>query len=140
MPRVPMSAATRDLVVSYLAQLRTAGPTSTPFARTTASATTTGAALYRERCAVCHGARGNGDGPNAAHLVRKPAVHADARAMSARTDDRLFDGIYAGGVALGVSSEMPAYGETLSRDQIWSLVRYIRELCRCAQPAWANAR
>jgi hypothetical protein len=60
--------------------------------------------------------------------------------MSTRTDDRLFDGIFAGGVALGVSAAMPAYGETLTPNQIRSLVRYIRDLCKCRQPPWANGR
>lgn len=32
-----------------------------------------GAALYKEFCAACHGATGRGDGPAAAGLARKPA-------------------------------------------------------------------
>jgi cytochrome c oxidase cbb3-type subunit III len=140
MPRLPMSDDTRNRIVVYLAERKNNAPPKPQLATTRASANVNGAALYAQRCAVCHGARGRGDGANAANLNRKPAVHADGKLMGTRTDDRLFDGIYAGGIVLGVSPEMPAFGQTLSREQIWSLVRYIRELCKCRQPAWANAR
>jgi mono/diheme cytochrome c family protein len=140
MPRVPMTTETLNRIAGYLAQSKDAGPPRAQLPRTAATTDATGARLYAQRCATCHGARGQGDGPNARYLNRKPALHADARIMATRTDDRLFDGIFAGGVALGVSPEMPAFGQTLSRDQIWSLVRHIRELCKCRQPAWADKR
>jgi mono/diheme cytochrome c family protein len=58
--------------------------------------------------------------------------------MSTRSDDVLFDGIYAGGRILNRSPRMPAFGESLSVDEIRSLVRYMRSLCGCRQPAWAR--
>jgi hypothetical protein len=33
---------------------------------------------------------------------------------------------------------MPAFGATLAAEEIRGLVRYIRRLCNCAQPAWAG--
>ena len=141
MPRVPMSEETLQRLVAYLSQLRSSPPSPrSQLQRSPLDSRAQGAALYAQRCAACHGATGRGDGPNSQYLQPKPAVHADARAMSTRTDDRLFDGIFAGGVALGVSAAMPAFGETLTPDQIRSLVRYIRELCKCRQPPWANGR
>ena len=141
MPRVPMSEETRQSLVKYLSQLRsTPSSPRSQLQRATIDPRAQGAVLYAQRCAVCHGAAGRGDGPNSQYLQPKPAVHADARSMSTRTDDRLYDGIFAGGVALGVSAAMPAFGETLAPDQIRSLVRYIRELCKCRQPPWANGR
>lgn len=98
----------------------------------------TPAALYLRRCAVCHGARGGGDGPNARFLPVQPTAHADSALMSARTDDELFDTIFAGGYVMNRSNRMPPYGHTLSRAQIWTLVHYLRALCRCAEPAWAR--
>ena len=141
MPRVPMSEETQERLVTYLSQLRSTQSSPRPqLQRSTIDPRAQGAALYAQRCAACHGAPGRGVGPTAQYLQPRPAVQAAARAMSTRTDDRLFDGIFAGGVALGVSAAMPAFGETLTREQIRSLVRHIRELCKCRQPPWANGR
>jgi mono/diheme cytochrome c family protein len=98
----------------------------------------TPAAVYARRCAPCHGARGGGDGPNARFLPVRPTAHADSALMSARSDDELFDTIFAGGYVMNRSNRMPPFGETLSRAEIWALVRYVRTLCRCQQPAWAR--
>jgi cytochrome c oxidase cbb3-type subunit III len=94
--------------------------------------------LYQQHCAACHGNSGAGDGWNAQYLDRPPARHSDARTMSARTDDRLFDAIHAGGAIMGGSARMPPFGQTLSGQEIRSLVAYIRELCHCFQPSWAD--
>jgi hypothetical protein len=40
---------------------------------------------------------------------------------------------------MGASARMPPFGETLSAEDIRLLVSHIRELCRCRQPAWADA-
>ncbi len=97
-----------------------------------------GAALYRARCAPCHGVEGGGDGFNAPFLPSPPTVHADSLAMSLRPDDTLYDGIHAGGWILGKSARMPAFGASLDDDQIRALVAYIRTLCRCLGPAWSR--
>jgi mono/diheme cytochrome c family protein len=94
--------------------------------------------LYSKWCASCHGARGEGDGVNARYLPTRPAVHASAAAMSARSDDALFDVIAAGGSAAGKSPRMPAFGATLSPAEIRALVAHIRELCRCEGPTWSR--
>ncbi|MGI9627142.1 MAG: c-type cytochrome, partial [Longimicrobiales bacterium] len=98
----------------------------------------TGEALYQSQCAVCHGVEGQGDGFNASFLPTAPTVHAAADSMSLRPDDTLYDGIHAGGWILGKSHRMPAFGASLSSDQIRSLVTYIRELCQCQGPAWSR--
>jgi hypothetical protein len=140
MPRVPMSLELRALVLAYLTERSAAdvpppaGPTSVPIGSTGGDA----AALYGRFCASCHGARGDGDGSNAKNLPVHPAVHRDARFMAARTDDRLFDAIYAGGYPLGRSAAMPAFGQTLSRAEISSLVRHLRTLCGCRPPPWST--
>ena len=73
-----------------------------------------------------------------ANLPVRPTVHADSGYMAQRPDDTLFDGIFAGGYILNKSNRMPAWGETLSREQIWALVGYLRKLCRCRGPEWAG--
>lgn len=143
MPKVPMPPTTRELVIAYLtARPAESGPVhrvaASPSRGASGTRAATGApALYRQYCAACHGSAGRGDGPNARFLPVRPTVHADAASMSARSDDRLFDAIYAGGYPLGRSVAMPAFGETLTRSEIWSLVGHLRALCRCVGPAWS---
>jgi mono/diheme cytochrome c family protein len=94
--------------------------------------------LYGHFCADCHGENGEGDGPNAEFLPVQPVSHADPSYMSERPDDSLFDAIYSGGYIMDLSQMMPPYGRTLDREQIWSLVRYLRELCDCQGPEWSR--
>jgi mono/diheme cytochrome c family protein len=96
------------------------------------------AALYARLCAACHGRTGGGDGDNARYLPVRPTVHADSQYMSRRPDDALFDAIYAGGFIMNRSNRMPPFGGSLTREQVWSLVRHLRTLCRCAGPAWSR--
>lgn len=143
MPRTPMPPRWAELVAQYLVSLRGSGtpaitdPAGVPGTPSWA-ALEDPAELYRQACAPCHGPQGRGDGYNAAHLPVRPTAHADSAYMATRPDDTLFDGIFAGGYILNRSARMPAFGETLSREQIWGLVRYLRELCRCRGPAWAG--
>ena len=144
MPKTPMTGDVRSLIAGYLARGGTAvakGVTSATAGEAGSvadRAATSGAALYARHCAACHGSGGRGDGPNARDLPVPPAVHASAAEMSKRTDDRLFDAIYAGGFMLGRSARMPAYGETLARSEIRLLVRHIRTLCKCSGPRWSS--
>jgi mono/diheme cytochrome c family protein len=133
MPRVPMPDATRRLVVAYFAERRATA--SGGSRRPPASAQQP---LYARHCAACHGDQGKGDGWNAAALPVRPAALADAARMSALSDDRLFDTIFAGGYVMNRSHFMPPYGQTLSREEIRGLVRHIRSLCRCQGPAWSR--
>ena len=90
-----------------------------------------GRAVYADAgCASCHGARGKGDGDSAQDLkdaAGRPIKPADFTA-----------GVYRGGsdprdvyyrIATGMEgTPMPAYGDALSRDDLWALVDYIRAL------------
>lgn len=138
MPRVPMPASMRELLIAYLAAGATPGALLVSSPRAADGSLRTGASLYARYCAACHGERGTGDGPNARYLPVRPAMHADPVAMSARSDDRLFDAVHGGGYPLGRNAMMPAFGETLTRQEIWQLVRHMRTLCGCAGPAWSR--
>jgi len=140
MPRVPLPAETRTLLVRYLTgtpDVPAPAAAAAPKAPAFAGGDTSGARLYARYCAGCHGAAGNGDGPNAKFLPVRPAVHASADEMGRRTDDRLYDAIATGGATLGRSPRMPPFGATLAPAQIAALVRHIRALCGCEQPRWA---
>jgi mono/diheme cytochrome c family protein len=128
------------LIASYLTQRepvaarpRPEAPGSTP-----PTAGGDGAALYGRHCAACHGTAGRADGPNARFLPVRPTAHADSAYMSRRSDDALFDATFAGGFIMNRSNRMPPFGETLTRAQIWSLVRHLRTLCHCEGPAWSR--
>lgn len=142
MPRVPMTEGTRELIANYLLQ-----PDGSPMrdtagvpvgSRAAAPAPGDAAALYGRFCAACHGMRGGGNGFNAAFLPVRPARHASKTSMATRSDDALFDTVFSGGYVMNRSNFMPPFGATLTRDQIWALVRYIRSLCRCQGPAWSR--
>jgi len=139
MPKTPLSPETLELIASYLIARRGSSPGgSVTIAPTGVAPPRDTRALYLTFCAGCHGGAGRGDGPNAKFLPVRPAVHTDARTMSQRSDDMLFDAIAAGGYVLGRSNRMPGFGATLTSAEIRGLVRYIRELCRCAGLAWAR--
>lgn len=138
MPKTEMAVTTRETIIRYLTRdARDDVPQASPAAAIPAEPTEP-RTLYRKWCASCHGDRGEGDGANARYLPIKPAVHANAAAMSARSDDALFDVIAAGGGAAGMSARMPAFGATLAPAQIRALIGYIRALCRCEAPAWSR--
>ena len=85
---------------------------------------------YQKSCATCHGRDGRGDGPAASALSPKPQDFRDCSRMSAFSDQTLFDAVKGGGQAVGLSPLMPAWGGSLSDEQITGLVQYIRSFCR----------
>jgi len=85
-----------------------------------------GKALYTSLCAPCHGDKGKGDGPAAAALNPKPADHSSPTMMN-ETDGSIFYKISEG------RNPMPQFKATLTDDQRWALVCYIRTLCKAAK-------
>jgi mono/diheme cytochrome c family protein len=83
------------------------------------SAPTDGAALYKTKCAMCHGPDGAGKTPVGTKLnvrdLRSPEVQK-------QSDSDLAQVIGQG------KGKMPVFGKTLNEDQIKSLVAQIREL------------
>ncbi len=88
-----------------------------------ASSISRGLELYRGHCAVCHGVAGWGDGPAGAGLPRKPADLTAPHTAQHTAGDMfwwLSRGIPAGG--------MPGFSGTLSEDDHWDLINFIRAL------------
>ncbi len=95
-----------------------------------------GRSLYANNCASCHGANLEGQpnwrSANADGVL--PAPPHDATGHTWHHDDELlFEYTKLGGAAaleaMGVSgfnSGMPAYGETLTDDEIWDVLAFIR--------------
>lgn len=137
MPRHPMASSEQRLIVRYLAS-RPGSATGAVDILPATVADRSAAALYARFCAGCHGTTGGGDGPNARSLPVAPAVHSSRTAMALRPDDALFDAIVGGGAIMNRSPRMPAFGSLFTTAEVTSLVRYIRQLCRCAGPAWST--
>ncbi len=84
-----------------------------------------GASLYPGHCAACHGASGRGDGPLAGTLPVPPAdLTADHVWM--HSDGDLFSWLTNGIKAPRGGQAMPGFADTLSPDERWALIDYIR--------------
>lgn len=87
-----------------------------------------GASLYFENCKSCHGALLTGNGTTTLMYETKPA---NLLLMSEKlTISEIAARIY-NGKDMHTSNEksnMPAYGQALSRDSIWKLSNYIKSL------------
>ena len=143
MPKVDMPDTTLNLLVNYLVQQEFPIVESAYFSHIDNKPhfyqnMDEAQSIYVKHCVPCHGIDGNADGYNARFLPTVPTTHSDSSYMSTRPDDTLFDGIYSGGYILNKSHRMPPWGATLEREEIWGLVRHIRQLCNCQGPAWSR--
>ena len=84
--------------------------------------------LFLNFCAHCHGNRGGGDGFNAEYIDKDPAKLSDPKFLAKRSNEKLFRVISVGGAKVKKSHLMPPFGHTLSEEEIWSLVAFIRYL------------
>lgn len=90
-----------------------------------------GQQLYARYCAVCHGLEGTGTGRNAPYLKqlgRAPRDHTDVWYMNRLSDVELYRAISEGKLREGEPPFMPWWGYTLTEQDIWDLVAFIRSL------------
>lgn len=85
-----------------------------------------GKSLFETACASCHGPAGRGDGPAAKDLNPAPSNLTAVVHMPIASDAYLLWTVSEGGAPVG--SAMPAFKDSLSREQIWQLVSYLRTL------------
>jgi putative copper resistance protein D len=92
-----------------------------------------GAEVYGERCATCHGRSGGGDGPAASRLPRPPA---DLRAphTGQHTAGDLFWWV-SHGIPRGA---MPGFASTLTEEQRWDVINYVRLLGTLETARWMS--
>ena len=89
-----------------------------------------GAALYGAWCARCHGADARGTPAASTRLEVPPADLASCAVSSAEPENLWVDIVAQGGAEFGLSLDMPAYGDGATMEQIRTVVRYVRSLCR----------
>ncbi len=104
---------------NYLAR---AGEPTNPFTATP-EVLTAGEVIYQRNCVSCHGTSGRGDGPAAASLPGLPADFTSAH-FATHGDAELYGWIKGG----KPGTAMPAFGDSLSEEQIWQSITYIRQL------------
>jgi mono/diheme cytochrome c family protein len=77
---------------------------------------------FTDNCVLCHGEKGLGDGPGAKTIKVKPANFADPKLQASETDGALFWKMTNG------RGPMPSWRDTLTDEERWQLVGYIRKL------------
>ena len=83
-----------------------------------------GKKLYRHACATCHGLRGGGKGPSAQPLDPRPRDFTTGKFVMGDSALDIFESI-----AFGVpGSQMSAWKDLLSEEDIWALVAHIKSL------------
>jgi mono/diheme cytochrome c family protein len=114
----PLDDTSLEALVAYLRSWEQKPPVELPPEVATpaaAEAARTGAEVYSDVCAQCHGPKGEGG--------VGPAL-SDPKFQSDTTDQEIFDTISKG----HKSTPMIAWGEVLTSDQIQQLVAFIRQL------------
>jgi len=81
--------------------------------------------LYSEKCAACHGDKGDGDGP--AGKAMTPPPQPFSTALNGKSDSWIGTVITKGGPAVGMTPAMPPH-PTLTSDQVKALISYIKGL------------
>ena len=87
----------------------------------TSAAADDGAATYKAKCAMCHGADGKGDTPMGKKLGLRDFASPEVQKIS---DDELI------AVTTKGKNKMPAYENKLSAAQIKDVITYIRQLAK----------
>jgi mono/diheme cytochrome c family protein len=94
--------------------------------KNTPDAVAAGAETFRQNCEVCHGPKGDGNGPTAKTLTIKPANFTDPKLMALETDGSLFWKMSKGRGA------MPSWEDQFSDTERWQLVLYVKTFSKGA--------
>ena len=83
-----------------------------------------GQQLYATHCATCHGAKGAGDGVQAAKFNPVPSNLIDAQCKHGPSDGEIFTVIRNGAPKTAMSS----FARKITERQTWDVVNYVRSL------------
>ena len=105
-------------------QSPTPGPTMSPLFPQSPPDLVSGAAIFAEKCAPCHGTTGLGDGPMAAQLQKPPAAIGKPEVGRNAAPANWYTIVTEG----NISSFMPPFSASLSDQQRWDVVAYALSL------------
>jgi mono/diheme cytochrome c family protein len=77
-----------------------------------------GKEIYEKKCALCHGVRGDGEGPTSAGLNPKPTNFKESHG------EMMTDGEHFWKITTG-RGPMPSYEKDLSAGERWHVINYI---------------
>jgi mono/diheme cytochrome c family protein len=80
-----------------------------------------GKKIYERQCLACHGPKGKGDGPAAAHLQTRPGNLSSPKLWE-QSDGALFWKVNEG------HKPMPTFKNLMSDEERWPVINYIRAL------------
>ncbi len=115
-----LSVSTTGLRIKPLPREDVENITQNPVAQTPESLEQ-GKKYYDRYCFVCHGIEGKGDGP----VIKRGfyPLNLTTPGVIARTDGYIYAYIRYGGKVM-----MPSYRESITSEQAWDIVNYVREL------------
>src|SRR5437899_3356317 len=92
-----------------------------------------GAEIYAQACAACHGADGRG-APGGSRITVPLPDFTDCTVSTAETTANWAGLVRHGGPFLGLSDQMPAFGDALGDAEIAAVLGYLRGFC--AEPRY----
>jgi hypothetical protein len=104
-------------------------------ATTTTYATDEGKELYDAACASCHGLDGRG-APAGTAIAVPLSDFTDCSFVTVETTGNWAALAAHGGPELGLSPQMPGFGDVLSEEQLHAIIAYVRGFC--TDPSWPS--
>lgn len=89
-----------------------------------------GKELYMQACSNCHGANGKGASVNQLGLQTPPPDFTDCDFANREPDGDWIAVAHQGGPTRGFSTEMPAFGEAISEEDLQKIMDHVRTFCR----------
>lgn len=87
-----------------------------------------GKAIYADKCANCHGEKGDGQGEDADLYEPKPTGFTDAQVMNSMTDGEIFWKVTEG------RRPMLSFKKKLTEEERWQAVNYLRTFAPKTDP------
>jgi mono/diheme cytochrome c family protein len=109
-------------------------PEAAPQASARPAPPKTGAQLYKDACAACHGLDGTGQERSVVGFDLPIPDFTDCSFASREPDADWLGVAHDGGPARGFSTLMPAFGAALSKDDLGAILGHVRTLC--TDDAW----
>ncbi|MGD8427424.1 MAG: cytochrome c [Balneolaceae bacterium] len=98
-------------------------------ADTTITEPNRGEFLYRKACSACHGIRGRGVSQSQLGFATPLPDLSDCNFATREPDADWIAIAHQGGPVRGFAKDMPAFGETLSEEELEAVIEHIRTFC-----------